>query len=178
MRRVAVARGETMPDPTPTAGEPAHRALRDAMGRFATGVTVVTTRTPEGPAGFTANSFASVSLDPPLVLWSPARASARFQVFAEAAHFAIHVLAEDQIDLGLRFVRGGAGFAGLDVATAPHGVPVLPDTLARFECRRVAAHDGGDHLVIVGEVTAFTARPGAPLVFSQGTYGRFLPGLG
>jgi len=149
------------------------RALRDAFGRFATGVTVVTTRGPEGPLGFVANSFASVSLDPPLVLWSPARASSRFAVFAGAPHFAIHVLEAGQFDWMARFSRGGSGFDGLDQSITAEGLPVLSGALARFDCARHAAHDGGDHEIIVGRVLRVTVRDGEPLVFSQGRYGGF-----
>lgn len=152
------------------------RALRDALGRFATGVTVITIAGPDGPMGFTANSFASVSLDPALVLWSPAKSSLRYPYFAAAQHYAIHILGVAQLDLGARFARGGAGFAGLAYQTSPEGVPVVPDTLARFECHQHATHDGGDHLIIVGRVLRFTLTDGAPLVFSQGAYGGFVHG--
>jgi flavin reductase (DIM6/NTAB) family NADH-FMN oxidoreductase RutF len=151
------------------------RAFRNALGRFATGVTVVTTQGPDGPLGFTANSFAALSLDPPLVLWSPARSSARFAIFSAAQAFAIHVLAAEQAGLGARFVRGGAGFDGLEHDLNEAGVPVLPDTLARFDCRLHATHDGGDHLIVVGQVDQAMYREGAPLVFSQGGYGAFVP---
>lgn len=149
------------------------RAFRDALGRFATGVCVITTQGPEGPMGFTANSFTSLSLDPPLVLWSPARASSRFAVFAAAQDFAIHVLAEGQGELMRRFVRGGTGFEGLPAAETPEGVPVIGGALARFDCRRHATHDGGDHLIVVGLVRRFALAEGAPLVFSAGRTGRF-----
>jgi flavin reductase (DIM6/NTAB) family NADH-FMN oxidoreductase RutF len=149
-----------------------HRALRDAFGRFATGVTVITTIGPEGPVGFTANSFSSLSLDPPLVLWSPAKSSRRFGVFANASLYAIHVLADDQADLIHRFARTGTGFDGLDLAMTDEGLPVLP-ALARFDCAAHAVHDGGDHAILVGRVLRVTMRDGAPLVFSQGRYGGF-----
>ncbi len=150
------------------------RVLRDALGRFATGVTVVTVPGPEGPMGFTANSFASVSLDPALVLWSPAKASSRYAQFATASHYAIHVLGVEQYDLSRRFVRNGIGFDGLPPETNAEGVPLLPNTLARFECQHHASHDGGDHQIIVGRVIRFALREGAPLVFSQGAYGGFV----
>jgi flavin reductase (DIM6/NTAB) family NADH-FMN oxidoreductase RutF len=153
------------------------RAFRDALGRFATGITVVTIPTRDGPMGFTANSFASVSLDPPLVLWSPARSSTRFPYFAAAQHYAIHVLGAEQAELSRRFVRGGAGFDGLAFASNDEAVPVIPGTLARFDCTQVATMDGGDHLIILGRVLRALARPGAPLIFSQGAYGRFASGL-
>lgn len=153
------------------------RGLRDALGRFATGIAVVTISTRDGPMGFTANSFASVSLDPPLVLWSPARSSMRFPYFAAAQHYAIHVLGAEQADLSRRFVRGGAGFDALVHDTNPEGVPVVAGTLARLDCVQVATHEGGDHLIVVGRVLRAVARAGGPLIFSQGTYGRFDPGL-
>jgi flavin reductase (DIM6/NTAB) family NADH-FMN oxidoreductase RutF len=124
--------------------------------------------------GFTANSFSSLSLDPPLVLWSIARASRRFRVFAEAERFAIHILGQDKTDWPARFGRDGEGFAGLDMARW-NGVPVLPDALARFDCDRHTAYDGGDHLIIVGHVRQVTSREGAPLVFAQGRYGAVSP---
>ena len=151
------------------------RAFRVALGQFATGVTVITTTTDSGPAGFTANSFASVSLDPALVLWSAARTSARFAIFSAAKTFSIHVLAVDQMPLASRFLRGGAGFDGLAVTASGDGNPVLPDAIARFDCHQHALHDGGDHLIIVGRVVQFQMRQAPPLVFSQGGYGRFDP---
>jgi flavin reductase (DIM6/NTAB) family NADH-FMN oxidoreductase RutF len=153
------------------------RAFRDALGRFATGVTVVTIATRDGPMGFTANSFASVSLDPPLVLWSPARSSARFPFFAAARHYAIHVLGAEEVELSQRFVRGGSGFDGLSHSTNAEGVPVLKTALSRFDCEQTATHEGGDHLIVVGRVLRAVFRQGGPLVFSQGAYGRFEQGL-
>lgn len=153
------------------------RAFRDALGRFATGIAVVTIDTLDGPMGFTANSFASVSLDPPLVLWSPAKSSSRYPYYAAAEHYAIHLLGAEQHELSRRFSRGGAGFDGLAPHRTAEGVPVIAGTLARFDCRREDRHDAGDHLIIVGRVLRASLRDGLPLVFSQGSYGRFLPGL-
>lgn len=149
------------------------RDFRHALGRFATGIAVITTQTAGGPVGFTANSFASVSLEPPLVLWSAARASARFEIFSAAKTYSIHVLGQEEAALAARFVRNGAGFDGLAVTPSAHGSPVIPGTLARFDCHQHSLHDGGDHLIILGRVTHFAMRQGAPLVFSQGTYGSF-----
>lgn len=149
------------------------RLLRDAFGRFATGVTVVTIAGPEGPMGFTANSFSSLSLDPPLVLWAPAKSSSRFAAFATARHFAIHILADDQIDLCRRFARSAGSFDGLAHDTTPEGLPVLPQALARFECVQHATHEGGDHLIVVGRVLRAAFRDGRPLIFATGNYGAF-----
>jgi len=148
------------------------RAFRAALGRFATGVTVITCETPTGPLGITANSFASLSLEPPLVLWSPAKASSRYPFFMAAKHFAIHVLGAEQESLCKRFAQAGDAFDGLDWATGPHCAPLIEGCLARFECELYAAHDGGDHSILVGHVLRVTARPGAPLLFHAGLFGR------
>lgn len=152
------------------------RAFRDALGRFTTGVCVITLMGDTGPVGFTANSFASLSMDPPLVLWSPAKSSSRYPQLVAAECYSIHVLAHDQGHLGARFVRGGDGFTGLDPALTEQGVPVLDDVLARFDCARHALHDGGDHTIVVGRVMQVTTRPGNPLVFNAGRYGGFHAG--
>ncbi len=147
------------------------REFRNALGRFATGVTVVTTRAQDGaPVGITANSFASVSLEPALVLWSAAKSSSRHDCFAQAEAFAIHILAQDQQDIAQRFTRNGAGFAGLELDPSAEDVPLLRGVLARFECRREAVYPGGDHTIIVGRVQRFASDEGAPLLFSQGAY--------
>jgi flavin reductase (DIM6/NTAB) family NADH-FMN oxidoreductase RutF len=150
------------------------RLFRDALGRFATGVTVITILGPDGPMGFTANSFSSLSLDPPLVLWSPAKSSSRFAPFAAAEHYAIHVLGQAQADWPPRFSRGGAGFEGLHWQTNKEGVPVLPGVLARFDCRRHAEHEGGDHVIIVGRVLRLAVEDGEPLIFTKGRFGGFV----
>ncbi len=146
------------------------RDLRDALGRFATGVTVVTTMTAQGPLGITANSFASVSLAPPLVLWSPARHSRRFPAFESASHFAVHVLSVDQRPLAEAFARPGDGWPGPEHAQGIGDVPLLGGCTARFECRHESAHDGGDHLIVVGEVLRLTEADLPPLVFHRGRY--------
>ncbi len=150
------------------------RAFRDALGRFATGVTLVTIATPQGPMGFVANSFASLSLDPALVLWSIARSSRRFGAFAGAEAFSIHVLGQAQADFARRFGREGEGFAGLDWHETPEGAPAVPGVPARFDCRQHATHDGGDHLIIIGRVLRATLAEGDdPLIFAQGRFGGF-----
>ncbi|MDO8883100.1 MAG: flavin reductase family protein [Pseudotabrizicola sp.] len=152
------------------------RAFRDALGRYATGVTVVTCTTADGPMGFTANSFAAVSLDPALVLWSPAKTSSRFEHYAQARHYSIHVLEATHAGWLPRFGRGGAGFHGLSHELNAEGVPVIHGALARFDCAQHATYDGGDHLIVVGRVLRAAYRDGAPLVFSQGGYGQFVQG--
>lgn len=148
--------------------------LRQAMGRYATGVTVVTTIGPEGPVGIAANSFTSLSLDPPLLLWCPARSSSRYAIFAKAERYAIHVLAADQLEICRRFARTGGDFSGIDLTFTPEGVPALPGVLARYDCRAHASHEGGDHAILVAEVMRVTLSEGAPLLFWGGRYGDFL----
>ncbi len=147
--------------------------FRGALGRFATGVTVVTCQSERGPLGMTANSFASVSLDPPLVLWSPAKSSSRHLSFINAGHFCIHVLGQEQRDLCMRFVKDGLDFKDLSTTETPNGAPLIKGCLAHFECSLSATHDAGDHTIIVGHVDAASARDGEPLVYSSGGFGRF-----
>ena len=149
------------------------RIFRNALGRFATGVTVVTCMTEQGPLGITVNSFASLSLDPPLVLWSPAKSSSRHDAFVAAQHYAIHVLNADQLPLSQSFARDGDPFDGRSVQTSAHGVPLLDECLARFECRQYRVHDGGDHSLVLGQVIDLEQNQGAPLVFFSGQYGGF-----
>lgn len=153
------------------------RALREALGRFATGVTVITTQGEAGPIGMTANSFSSVSLEPPLVLWSAARASARHAIFAGARHWSVHVLGAEQLETCLRFTRGGAQFDGLAHGSTAEGTPVIPGVAARFDCEAHALHEAGDHTVMIGRVLRVTvAGPGDhPLVFAAGLFGQFAP---
>jgi len=155
-------------------GPDTERDFRNALGRFTTGVTVVTTTTDSGPIGITVNSFASVSMDPALVMWCPARASTRYRYFAEAKHFAIHVMAEEQEDTATGFALSGRAFDGLDVSLNAHRVPLIGGCLARFECTTTQTHDAGDHLIVVGQVTRAMLREGKALVFCMGKYGRFM----
>lgn len=150
------------------------RAFRDALGCYGTGVTVVTTLTDDGPLGMTANSFASVSLDPALVLWSPAKTSSRHAAFAGADRFAIHVMAENQDSLARQFARQGNAFDTVAWHLSEDNIPILDGCLARFECATETVHDGGDHSIIVGRVLRGAHRPGRGLIFKQGQYGGFL----
>jgi 3-hydroxy-9,10-secoandrosta-1,3,5(10)-triene-9,17-dione monooxygenase reductase component len=148
------------------------RALRNALGRFATGVTIVTTLDERGgPVGLTANSFNSLSLDPPLVLWSLRQASPSLPVFAAATRFAVNVLSEAHLDLSRRFASPVEDkFAEGQWAPGPDGMPVLAGCAAVFECERVAAHDLGDHRLFVGRVLAISEAPVPPLLFQAGHY--------
>ena len=140
---------------------------------FATGVTVVTARTADGQVvGLTANSFNSVSLDPPLVLWSLARAAASLAVFATGSHYAINVLAADQMALAERFAMKGADrFNGVSFEQGAGGAPLLHGAAATFECFNRSRYEEGDHVIFVGEVERCTHRPGAaPLLFHGGRY--------
>lgn len=147
-------------------------AFRGALGSFATGITVVTTLSQDdGPVAIVANSFASVSLDPPLVLWSPAKASKRFKYFADAPRFAIHVLSAEQRDLCAAIAQSVTAIADAPMRTNAQGIPILDAALATFECTLETSHDAGDHVIVVGRVLRADHRPGRPLVFHGGTYG-------
>lgn len=148
------------------------RELRDVFGCFVTGVTVVTTVDADGTdQGVTANSFSSVSLDPPLVLWSQAKSARSFPAFRDADHFMVNILAEHQRDLSQRFAASGPDkFAGISLARRSGGLPALIDCCAYVECRKVAMYPGGDHMVYLGEVTAVERNERRPLAFAKGKY--------
>lgn len=147
-------------------------ALRNALGQYATGVAIVTTLDAQArPVGLTVNSFASVSLDPPLVLWSLASGSNCLAAFQACRHFAVNVLTADQVALSNRFATNGIDkFA--DVAWTPGlgGIPLLAGTGAVFECRRETSHPGGDHIIFIGRVERFAHGEEHPLIFHAGRY--------
>lgn len=148
------------------------KALRNAFGTFATGVTVITTRQSDGkPRGFTANSFASVSLDPPLLLVCLAKSAHSCEVFAEAPHFAVNVLAEDQKAIsGLFASRAADKFQQCDWTSGHAEVPLLAGALAQFTCARHRLVDAGDHLILIGRIEAFSTRESPPLGYFRGNY--------
>jgi len=152
------------------------RQFRTALGSFATGVTIITTRSPEGrDIGVTANSFNSVSLDPPMILWSLGKTSTSLDAFMAAEHFAVHVLAMDQEALSGKFARtSDSKFEGVAVERGAGGIPLIPGCAARFQCRTAYRHEGGDHIIIVGEVDDFDHDGHAPLAFHGGRYGVFV----
>lgn len=151
------------------------RDYRRALGAFPTGVTIMTARGPDGArVGMTANSFASVSLHPPLILWSLTRRSHSFAAFTGAEHFAVNILGAHQADLALRFSKSDIDrFAGLSTEEGLGGAPLIPDAIACLQCRRAALHEGGDHVIIVGEVLAYSYDHRPPLIFSRGAFGGF-----
>lgn len=147
------------------------REIRDALGAFATGVTIITTSLEGEPTGITANSFNSVSLDPPMVLWSLGKSSYSLPIFDKAGNFAVHILAEDQQSLSTRFAtRGGAKFENLQFEWGRAGLPLIEGCVARFQCRKVFAYEGGDHIIFVGEIEQFENAQKAPLLFHRGQY--------
>jgi 3-hydroxy-9,10-secoandrosta-1,3,5(10)-triene-9,17-dione monooxygenase reductase component len=151
--------------------------LRRAFGHYATGVTVVTTSTPGGARiGMTANSFSSLSLDPPLVLWSIAKTSTNYEVFRNARNFAVHVLHAGQAQLARQFASKDVDrFEGILCAEGRSGAPLLCDFHACFDCETHEVLEGGDHVIIVGRVLECHERAGEPLIFYRG---RFLETVG
>jgi 3-hydroxy-9,10-secoandrosta-1,3,5(10)-triene-9,17-dione monooxygenase reductase component len=152
------------------------RQFRNALGSFTTGVTIVTTRDQAGnDVGLTANSFNSVSLDPPMVLWSLAKTSRNMAAFVEGEHFAVHVLSASQEALSNLFAKSGADkFKDMALGRGPGGIPLLDGCSARFQCRTAYRYDGGDHEIFIGEVVAFDHSERAPLAFHAGKYGILL----
>ena len=149
------------------------QVLRDVLGHFASGVTVVTAATAEGPIGFTCQSFSSLSLDPPLVAFAPARTSSTWPRLREIGRFCVNVLAEGQDDVSQNFARSVPDkFAGVRWTPSVHGAPVLAGIVAWIDAELWAEYDGGDHTVAVARVLDLGAHPDRrPLLFHRGTYG-------
>jgi len=151
-----------------------HRSLRDAFGQFATGVTVVTTRDKKGaPIGLTANSFASVSLEPPLVSWCVDKSSTRFLEFQQAEYFTISVLTHEQRDTSDLFAMRSwddTVFDDIEWFSGLNNIPQIPDVSARFHCKTQHLYEGGDHIIVVGAVKKYESDSMPPLVFFQGEY--------
>jgi flavin reductase (DIM6/NTAB) family NADH-FMN oxidoreductase RutF len=149
--------------------------FRDALGRFATGITVITGLAPDGkPVGATANAFTSLSLDPPLILICLAKSMNSLSAFVEGEHFAINILKENQRQISVNFATQSADkFSNVVYDTWPSGVPILGDCLVNLECAREAVHDGGDHKIIVGRILRLEITDsGEPLLFYRGAYNR------
>ena len=148
------------------------RQFRDALAQFATGVTIVCTREPTGRyVGFTANSFNSVSLDPPLILWTITRRSASLTAFEAAERYAVNVLSSEQAELARRFSRPHADrFAGVAHRLGWSDAPLIDGCIAWLECRHHGRHPAGDHVVFVGEVVTVERARGQPLIFHEGRF--------
>ncbi|AMS45324.1 flavin reductase [Aminobacter aminovorans] len=165
---------EVQTRPLADVGDPAldPKAFRRALGSFPTGVTIITSAGNGGPVGVTANSFSSVSLDPPLVLWSLSHGSRSYQAFKECEHFAINVLTEDQVDVSQAFASASEDKFSLAAwRKGQTGSPLIDNALAYFDCVCEARYEGGDHTIMIGRVVDFARYEGAPLAFSQGRYG-------
>jgi flavin reductase (DIM6/NTAB) family NADH-FMN oxidoreductase RutF/DNA-binding MarR family transcriptional regulator len=147
------------------------RALRRCFGQFGTGVTIMTSQTGQDRVGVTANSFSSLSLDPPLVLWSIKRTSRSFDAFLKAEYFAVNVLSTDQIAVSQAFSGPQADkFAGIDCVPGKTGSPTIRNAIAIMECQIENRYDGGDHIILIGRVLHFSQSPGEALLFCQGRY--------
>lgn len=148
--------------------------FRAVLGHFPSGVTIVTGTTPSGPAGFTCQSFSSLSLDPPLVLMLPSRSSTSWPPIAETGRFCVNVLADHQEQLSAWFARSGAAkFVGVTWSRSPLGCPILDGVCAWIDCEIDQVHDGGDHLIVVGAVSDLAAdSQQGPLLFHRGGYAR------
>ena len=153
------------------------RELRNALGAFGTGVTIITTRDRDGkPHGMTVNSFSSVSLNPPLVLWSASLYANSLPAFQESSHFVVNILAHDQIELSNKFAKQSDDkFIDVDHIVAESGAPVLIGSAAHFECRNEFRHYGGDHIIFIGHVERFAYTDKPTLLFGRGKYLRGEP---
>ena len=149
------------------------RVMRDVLGHFVSGITVVTAMGSRGPVGFTCQSFSSLSLDPPLVAFAPARTSQTWPVLREAGRFCVNVLAEDQSGLSRQFASSGTDkYAGVSWAPSPHGSPMLDGVVAWIDAELWAEYDGGDHAIVVARVLDLGADGSrTPLLFHRGAYG-------
>jgi flavin reductase (DIM6/NTAB) family NADH-FMN oxidoreductase RutF len=152
------------------------RDFRSALGTFATGVTIITAMGSDGkPYGLTCNSFASVSINPPLVLWSLGMYSQGLPVFQNASHFAVNVLGASQQALATRFAKSSVDrFDGVDWKAGLGQAPLLTDSVAWFQCRAANRYYGGDHVIFLGAVEAYAYNRKEPLLFVRGGYGRFV----
>lgn len=149
------------------------RELRNCFGKFATGITVITAVGPDGQKiGLTVNSFSSLSIDPPMILWSLDNRSHNLEALKNASHFAVNVLASDQMDLSNNFAsRADDKFADIECVDGKCGIPLLKDTVAHLECKNVNQYPGGDHTIFIGEVEHFEMSNKKPLLYANGNYG-------
>ena len=148
------------------------KILRNCFGKFATGITVITALAPDGTKiGLTVNSFSSLSLEPPLVLWSLDKKSKSLSAFIAATHFAINVLASDQMDISNNFARTSEDkFNNIKLSESKYDLPLLSGTVAHLECKNISTYEGGDHLIFIGEVEHFKTSNKKPLLYTNGQY--------
>ena len=172
-RLTGVARHDLRPDLYPLDQTIDTRDFRNALGRFATGITAITIRGEnEMPEGLTVNSFSALSLEPPLVLWCLGKQSPSLPTFEACSHFAVNVLNKDQRHISNQFATPSEDkFSGINWTEGLGGAPILPGCLATFECRNAQRHDGGDHIIFIGGVEHFTYTDGKPLLYTEGQYG-------
>ncbi len=156
----------------PAVGPDQRRYFRDTLGQFATGVTIITTLSSTGePVGMTVNSFSSLSLDPPLILWSVAKTATGFANFQVGEAFAVNMISHDQQDLALKMAKSsGDKFQGVSYLRGLDGVPLLTDCVAHLECMTEARYPGGDHEIIIGRVRRIFNIGRAPLLFHRGKF--------
>ena len=173
MSKLPAGQSSVRASPPPFSG----RHFRDALAQFATGVTVICTRDRAGRyVGFTANSFNSVSLDPPLIVWSLTAGAETLATFKAAERYTVNVLAHDQVELARRFSRPHADrFSGVPYRIGAAGAPLIEGCIAWFECRHHGQHRAGDHMLFIGEVENCERRNGIGLVFHHGRYATTRP---
>ncbi|CAB3806978.1 flavin reductase [Paraburkholderia fynbosensis] len=148
------------------------RAFRRCLGQFATGITVVTAETPAGRVGNTANSFSSISLDPPLIAWALGKTSRSYNAFREAKHFSVNVLGSDQIAISQAFSSGDEDkFKSISWLPGHNGAPRVMGAIAVLECETEALYECGDHILLIGRVARYARSNGKPLLYVQGYYG-------
>ncbi|MGC0239431.1 flavin reductase family protein [Arthrobacter sp. SD76] len=146
--------------------------MREILGHFCTGLTIITSSTEQGPVGFTCQSFSSLSLEPPLIAFNPSRSSSTWPTIRTTGKFCVNILPEEHRELSGKFARSGTDkFSGVSHAASPLGSPILDDALAWIDCELHEEYDGGDHTIVIGRVKAMDARGGAePLLFFKGSY--------
>jgi 3-hydroxy-9,10-secoandrosta-1,3,5(10)-triene-9,17-dione monooxygenase reductase component len=149
--------------------------FREVLGHFATGVTIVTASEEAGPVGFSCQSFAALSLDPPMVILAPAKTSTSWPRIAQAGSFCVNILSDDQVDVCRAFaVSGGDKFVGVEWTPGVTGAPKITGSLAIIECTLGTIHDGGDHELVTGHVVALETGEGSPLLFYRSGFGHFV----
>ncbi|MDP9890291.1 flavin reductase family protein [Pseudarthrobacter enclensis] len=155
-----------------TAHEVTPQRMREILGHFCSGLTVITAATENGPAGFTCQSFTSLSLEPPLISFNPARTSSTWPALRDVGRFCVNILPAEHQALSNKFARSGTDkFEGVDYHTSPLGNPILDKALAWIDCELHEEYDGGDHTIVLGLVKAMQARSDAePLLFFKGSY--------